>query len=125
MSKEALSHKRVIAALESSAGIVSAAAIKLGVTARTVRNYVARHEAIAEALDQIKQDNLDLAETKLLTNLRDGNMTAIIFYLKTQGRDRGYNEKLDLGGSLGVQTGVVERVPTQDADDWETQASAA
>jgi len=92
----------VISALRSTAGVNSAAAIKLGCTAQTVRNYIARYPEIAQAREAIRQDNVDLAETKLLTAVKAGNMTAIIFYLKTQGKDRGYTERVEATGKQGA-----------------------
>jgi hypothetical protein len=33
--------------------------------------------------------------------MKDGNMTAIIFYLKTQGKSRGYVERQEVTGADG------------------------
>lgn len=97
---------QVIAALESSAGIVSAAAMKLGCSGQTVRNYMAREAEIREARDNIREENLDLAETKLLMGIKSGNMTSVIFFLKTQGKARGYIEGREIQGPGGgpIQT---------------------
>ena len=37
----------------------------------------------------------DFAEGKLMQQIDGGNITAIIFYLKTQAKDRGYIEKVE------------------------------
>lgn len=102
MNKKMFEAHQVITALEQSAGIISAAAIKLGVSRVTVQNYINDDAVIAACLKNIRESNLDLAETKLLTNLRDGNMTAIIFYLKTQGKERGYIEGREVTGPHGL-----------------------
>ena len=39
---------------------------------------------------------LDTSENKLLELIKQGNITAIIFHLKTKGRSRGYNESTQL-----------------------------
>ncbi len=39
-----------------------------------------------------------MAETALLASIGEKNMTAIIFYLKTKGKHRGYSEKYVVSG---------------------------
>ena len=50
--------------------------------------------------EEVAQQTLDLAETKLVQAIRDGNMTAIIFYLKTKGAARGYIEHHRHSGTI-------------------------
>ena len=38
----------------------------------------------------------DLAENRLLEKINDYDTTSIIFFLKTKGRKRGYQEKQEL-----------------------------
>lgn len=92
-------------AIRQAGGISSIAAKNLGVSPQTVQRYARDYQSCADAQEQARQHNLDLAETKLLANIRDGNMTAIIFYLKTQGKDRGYSERVE---STGKDGGPVE-----------------
>lgn len=98
-NKEILKPAQVIAALQASAGIYSHAAAKLGCAPNTVKNYVHRHKRVRKALDEILERNVDLAETQLLRMIRDqehrGHVAAVIFYLKTKGRDRGYIERTE------------------------------
>lgn len=94
------------AALRSTAGIYSAAAAILAqkygtCSPNTVKNYIRRYPRLQAVEEDIAQQTLDLAETKLVQAIGDGNMTAIIFYLKTKGRQRGYIERRELGGPDG------------------------
>ena len=41
----------------------------------------------------VPESSVDLAESKLIEAIKDGNLTAIIFFLKTQGKSRGYSER--------------------------------
>ena len=92
------------AALRATAGIYSAAAAILAqkygtCSPNTVKNYISRHARLKEVEDDIAQQTLDLAETKLVQAIGDGNMTAVIFYLKTKGRQRGYIERREIEGA--------------------------
>lgn len=93
---------QIIAALEASGGIYTGAAAKLGCAPNTIRNYVERHVEIQTALLDITEQNLDLAETQLLKHIRDGNLTSVIFYLKTKGKGRGYIERQEHTGADGA-----------------------
>ena len=88
----------VIDALTASAGIFTDAALKLNCSRQTVANYVNNDNEIQSALNDIVASTVDLAETKLIEKIRSGNMTSIIFYLKTKGKDRGYVEGRELTG---------------------------
>lgn len=57
-------------------------------------------QAFIEARDQ----TLDLAETKLRELINDKNLGAICFYLKTQGKSRGFIETqiLDHQGQVSI-----------------------
>ena len=41
----------------------------------------------------VNEELLDFAESQLMHHITKGNLTAIIFYLKTKGQSRGYIEK--------------------------------
>jgi hypothetical protein len=108
MANPKFTDEQVETALRASAGIISAAAVKLGCTSRTVRNYLDRSEQLREVEAEILDQNLDLAETKLLTAIRDGNLTAVIFYLKTKGKARGYTERAEITGADGGPIDVTK-----------------
>ena len=106
----------VIAAIKGSKGIISQAARKLGCTRQTIYNYVENYATVREALENEREDLLDFVEGKLLGEINRGNITAIIFYLKTQGKHRGYVERQEHTGADGGALNVVVRWPEQDAD---------
>ena len=78
------------------------AAAKAGIKYRTLWQYGKEFPEIREAMDEAKESMLDFAEGKLYEAIRDGNMTAIIFYLKTKGKARGYIERAELTGAEGT-----------------------
>jgi predicted transcriptional regulator len=82
-------------ALAATCGLVSQAAELLGVSRRAVYNMAAKHADVRQALDDARERTLDLAESKLHKLIEDENITAIIFYLKTIGKGRGYVERME------------------------------
>lgn len=93
---------QIIAALRAAGGIKLGAALKLKCSPQTIHNYIARYPEIAAEIPKIKEDTLDLAETKLIEKVGKGDMQAIKFYLETQGRERGYVRKNEVGGPGGA-----------------------
>ena len=76
-------------ALKRANGVVSVASRHLGCTARTFRRYFERYPALHDVRADCEATLIDLAEGKLYSTINGGNMTAIIFYLKCQAKDRG------------------------------------
>jgi hypothetical protein len=73
-------------------GVVTAAAKTLQqaygpCTPTSVRNYINRHPSLKRVVAEVVEQNPDLAEHKLLAAINHDNMTAIIFYLKSKGRE--------------------------------------
>jgi hypothetical protein len=116
MAKQKMKVEHVEQALRSSAGLISTAAKILeagygSCTPATVRNYIARYPRLREVLEEIVELHLDLAESKLLAAIGDGNMTAILFYLKTKGKHRGYVERFEATGA-GAGPIILKISPT-------------
>ncbi len=76
------------------------AAKKLGVTQQAVNYRILKSPTLKAALNDIRESTLDLSETKLIQNIKKGDNTAIIFYLKCHGKNRGYVErqKVEISG---------------------------
>jgi len=99
---------RIIKALKETRGLLTMAAAKSGVGYRTVCRYVAEYPTVRAAAQDAKEAMLDFAEGKLYTKIKAGDNTAIIFYLKTQGKSRGYIEKQEIEHSGEVSRGANE-----------------
>lgn len=90
---EKFTAEQVIEAIRLSNGIISAAAKALGCNRATVAAYIERYPTIAAAHQEARETTLDIVENELMKQIKSGNITAIIFYLKTQGKHRGYVER--------------------------------
>ena len=99
--KRELTAQKICEALYASHGLLTLAAKKAGVGYRTVCRYVAEYPSVAEAVVESKEAMLDFAEGKLYEQISQNNMTAIIFYLKTQAKARGYIERQEFTGEGG------------------------
>ncbi len=92
--------KQVSEALLKSDGNLTAAAAKLGVTRQAVYNYIKRYE-LQHVLDEAREKMVDEAVGQLHRLVRDGNLGATIFYLKTQAKNRNYSERIEQTGANG------------------------
>jgi len=92
---------RIIKALQETNGLLTMAAAKSGIGYRTVCRYVADYPSVKAAAQDAKEGMLDFAEGKLYQKIKAGDNTAIIFYLKTQGKARGYIERQELSNPTG------------------------
>ena len=99
-------HDQVADALRSSAGLRSKTAALLKCSPSTVKRYIDRSETLARIEREIVERNLDMAERGLLDAIEDGDLTAIMFYLKTKGRHRGYAERHQIEGRDGAPVEV-------------------
>ena len=94
--------EQIIAALGESHGMIAPAARSLGCSRDTIRRYLAEYEEIAQAIADEREATTDLAENKLRDAIIRGEAWAICFYLKCQGKSRGYVERGELTGTNGA-----------------------
>ncbi len=107
--------------IKKSGGFVSTAAAKLGTSRNTLHQMINKHPKLKEAVDDARALKKDHAEGKLLQAIDEGNITAIIFYLKTQGKDRGYVERveqdLNMSGTLDLSKRLLDQANKIWGDD--------
>jgi hypothetical protein len=99
--------KQFLEILENNAGVIKAACDAMNIGRRTVYDWRDQDPKFREAIEDIKEGLIDFAESQLMRLMTgvvmlapDGSKaykkepckTSIIFYLKTQGRKRGYVE---------------------------------
>jgi len=101
-----------IDAITEANGLISVAARRLGVTRGAVYKAMQNHPEITQAVEDARERTTDLAEAKLFQKINDGDNTAIIFYLKTQAKKRGYVERQEYTGAEGGD--VTVRVVRED-----------
>lgn len=85
--------KRFIELLKESGCIASVACDRIGISYSTYRRWYNSDAEFAVQVDDCNDRRTDYVESKLMERINGGDITAIIFYLKTQGRSRGWTEK--------------------------------
>lgn len=84
---------RFLQALEAAGGIVEPACKSSGISRNTYYTWRKTDFFFAARCEEIKEAQIDYVESKLLSRIGAGDTTAMIFYLKTRGKDRGWTEK--------------------------------
>ncbi len=106
--------KNFIKAYKESAGNIAHACRAANIDRQTYYNYIEKFDSFKKECHNIKEENIDFAESILMGEIKNKNITAVIFFLKTIGRNRGYIERqeLEVDGDMNL---VVEFIDP-DAD---------
>jgi len=93
----------VIEAIKEARGFVTVAASKLGCSRTSMYVYLKRFATAQTAIEDEREKRHDFVESKLMKAIDNDNITAMIFYLKTQCKERGYVERYqqEITGSGG------------------------
>ena len=90
--------KEMIDALIKHKGNVTRAAEEIDMNRENHYYWCHNDPEYKKAVDRVQEVALDFAEGKLFDGMDDMNMTAVIFYLKTRGKARGYIERSEITG---------------------------
>ena len=100
--------RAIVKAFNSTCGVLQDAAEKLKINRATLSKWIKADPALKEALETAREEALDLAESKLFELMEDGNLTAIIFFLKCKGKKRGYVERTKVKTIEAVEFEIKE-----------------
>ena len=92
---------QVIEALHATKGTVCFAARLLGCDVDTIQNYCKRFPTVMAAKKEHQAELVDLAYLKLWDAVERGDMWAVLFTLRTLGKDRGFSERYEVTGNDG------------------------
>ncbi len=121
--------KALLQALEKTRGIVTSACEMVGISRQTYYDYYKDDAVFKEAVEELSNVALDFAESKLMQKMNGVTIgkvvegetvvyeippsdTALIFYLKTKGKKRGYIERQELAG-VENQPLVINVIPNE------------
>lgn len=135
MTNSDIIKKRMVEALKKSLGIVSTACESTEISRQTHYRWLAEDPEYKRQIDDISEDAIDFVESKLHEKINgvsmvkhndDGDVyyelapsdTAIIFFLKTKAKKRGYIERTEIEQSGGIKVSYVSPTdytyPTED-----------
>lgn len=118
MTKSDILKESLIKSLEKSLGIVTTACKNAGCSRETFYKYCKDDAAFKERVEDISNIALDFAESQLHQQIKDGNTSATIFYLKTKGKNRGYIERQEITGAEGMPTNfqieIIDSIKNKD-----------
>jgi hypothetical protein len=113
---------QIIEALRNGMGIVTQAARTLKMQRTYIHKRIRDSAELKEALEDIRDENIDLAESKLFEMIQKSDKIAIIFFLKCMGKKRGWVERQEVTGREGVPIGqIVAPVRAKSAEEWAQQ----
>tara|TARA_B110000971_G_scaffold7759_3_gene7516 strand:- start:248 stop:622 length:375 start_codon:yes stop_codon:yes gene_type:complete len=107
----------LLEALEQSLGVVTTACKIVGCNRSTFYGHYNRDSKFRADVDELQNMTLDFAESQLHKQIKKGNTTATIFYLKTKGKKRGYIERREVEMTAEVSTTKLSPEAKQKIDN--------
>jgi hypothetical protein len=68
---------------------------------------VKKHARLQRVLEEAREQHLDLAETQLISSVKQGQAWAVCFFLKCKGKSRGYIEKQQIDATVDNKEPLV------------------
>lgn len=90
---------------------ITAACAALNITRQTFYNRKAKSKKLCEMIEDANESLLDFAESKLVEHINDGDVTSLIFFLKTKGKRRGYIERSEHDVNSNAFQELMESLP--------------
>lgn len=93
--------QELIDEINAKRGNISAVARAFGVTRPTIYRWIKSTVTATEALESAREAMIDNAESILYKKVLEGSTPELLFFLKTQGKSRGYTERQEVTGADG------------------------
>lgn len=110
------------AALRKHHGLVALAADEVGMSREWLFGRIQRSPHLQAVLAECRERTTDVAESSLFRQLAAGEAWAVCFYLKTQGRNRGYIERQEIDITQTIRRAAL--ATGLDPDEAERAAEA-
>lgn len=81
--------------MRKSKGVISEACKIAGCSRNTYHYHYTHYPKFAEEIKEIMEEQVDFVESNLLKQIKAGETSSTIFYLKTKGKHRGYVETIE------------------------------
>lgn len=107
----------LIEALEQSLGIVTTACKIVGCHRSTFYKFYNNDKKFRNNVDELQNMTLDFVESQLHKQIKEGNTTATIFYLKTKGKKRGFVERQEIQMEGNLNTSKLSNEALKKIDE--------
>lgn len=88
--------EKILEALKLSLGVKTTACNKAGISRTQLYKWMQDDEEFSAKVNDLRETALDFVESALFGQIQNGSTAATIFYLKTQGKNRGYIERSEV-----------------------------
>lgn len=115
MRKMRVSNDEIVRMYEKKGCNITATCAALKIDRKTFYKRRDKFKCLADRLEEIDESLLDFAESKLMEHIQDGDVTSLIFYLKTKGRRRGYVERVENEISGNAFERLMRELPDEES----------
>lgn len=101
-------------AIRNMSGNLTAVARMFGKSRQWIYDYLKKYPDLQDVVSEARETMLDNVESKLYQRALAGDTTSMIFFLKTQGKSRGYTERQEITGADGGNITINVRLNDND-----------
>jgi hypothetical protein len=98
-------------------GDITATCKAVGINRWTYYKWLQKDEQFKKDIKEQDEVNLDFAESCLKERMKAGDTRAIIFYLESKGKSRGYGKNIDItsnGKDIEPRTIILKRINSRE-----------
>lgn len=106
-----IANDKIIEVYEKKGCNVTATCTALGISRKTFYNWKEKDPKLQEGLDGADEAIIDFAESKLLEHIQNDNVNALMFFLRTKGRKRGYVEQVENKVEINSFESLLKQLP--------------
>jgi hypothetical protein len=106
----------VAAALAELQGNIAAVARRFDVHRSSLQEFIGKSTELQKVLQDARDGMVDNAESALYRAVIGGEAWAVCFFLKTQGKARGYIERSEVTGMDGAPIPIQVYIPANGRD---------
>ena len=112
MKRDTAKNKKMFLDIFEKAGCnIKITCKKMGMPRQTFYLWKKKDEKFAKEVNDIYEGLIDFAESKLMQKIKDDDTTALLFFLKTKAKHRGYAEKPEM--SVNVNANQINKIDVE------------
>ena len=121
---ESETKQRLLDALVDERGVVTMACRKAGVSRMEYKKFYNGDEKFRMLAEEVKECAIDYTESKLFENIQRRDTACILFYLETQGKERGYIKRTQTDKNINITLSQIESMSDEQLKEKTAALSA-